>query len=1024
MRLNSALALTSQAALLLVLGDLLAQTAALAQGTAFTYQGRLNDNGVPAAGLYDLRFKVFLDPLGNNQAGSTLLTNAIPVTNGLFMLTLDFGPGIFNGTNYWLEVGVRTNGAGAYVDLSPLQAVTPVPYAIFAENAVNGGLAAGTYTNAVILNNPADSFRGTFIGNGAGVSNVNALTLSGLGAGAFWQLGGNQVAPGQFIGTTNNQPVELWANQSRAFRLEPDTNNFGAPNVIGGAPNNFVDPGIYGATIAGGGVLNYTTNGYEPGAGSNHVSAIWGTISGGRRNTVAADHSIIGGGHDNLIQPFAYDSAIGGGAFNTISNLEQESVIAGGEFNTAGGFASTVSGGYFNNAAGAQSIVAGGYNNTIQSAAASSAIAGGSQNLIQAQAFNANLGGYNSTIAGGLGNTIDSPYATIGGGSFHSVGTNSNSGFIGGGYFNRIANNTFDSTIAGGSFSSIGTNSFASTISGGSGNSIGNNAPGSSVGGGNGNSVAASYATIAGGLQNTILSNAPFAAVAGGSFNVAGGPYSFAAGNNAQANHPGSFVWSDASAPAPFSSTRSNELSIRATGGVRLVTAGAGLTVDGEPLPMPQATTNDASHSNIVNVIEGSSVNSIAPGTYGATISGGGAASYFGNAYANTIAGDFGSIAGGGANSVQSLSTASSIGGGFYNTIQSNASSSTIAGGYANSVQPGAYSSTIAGGEFNKSGSAGATVGGGSNNSIGTNSNLGTIGGGYGEIIQDNTYGGTIGGGWFSLIGMNSYYATIGGGQTNSIGTNATGATIAGGALNAVQGGATYAAIPGGYSNSAAGNYSFAAGQQAYAGNDGSFVWADSQNAPFGSTGANQFLVRASGGVGVNTNNPAGAALNVAGTVRAASFQGDGSGLFNVGAGALGNYVFAYNSGLQSVATGNVFQDVVFATDAQVNGWTHTSGTSQYTNAQTGLYLVQYNADVTTVSGTNAQFRVTLNGLEIPGSRAAVTFAALNQFIAVSKSLIASANAGDVLTMQFTGSSSGVRLFGTANSTLTVTRIQ
>ena len=96
----------------------------LSQGTAFTYQGRLNNNGVPATGLYDLRFQLFLDPLGNNHAGSAVLTNAVPVTNGLFTVALDFGPGIFDGSNYWLEVDAKTNNAGVYVDLSPLQAVT------------------------------------------------------------------------------------------------------------------------------------------------------------------------------------------------------------------------------------------------------------------------------------------------------------------------------------------------------------------------------------------------------------------------------------------------------------------------------------------------------------------------------------------------------------------------------------------------------------------------------------------------------------------------------------------------------------------------------------------------------------------------------------------------------------------------------------------------------------------------------------------------------------------------------------
>ena len=89
-----------------------------AQGTAFTYQGRLDVSGSVAGGLYDFRFKLYLDPLGNTQVGSTYLTNAIGVTNGLFTTTIDFGPGIFTGSNYWLEVDVRTNGVGSYTLLS------------------------------------------------------------------------------------------------------------------------------------------------------------------------------------------------------------------------------------------------------------------------------------------------------------------------------------------------------------------------------------------------------------------------------------------------------------------------------------------------------------------------------------------------------------------------------------------------------------------------------------------------------------------------------------------------------------------------------------------------------------------------------------------------------------------------------------------------------------------------------------------------------------------------------------------
>ncbi len=106
-----------------------------AQGSAFTYQGRLNASGQPANGLYDLRLRLASDALGSNYVGGILATNGVPVSNGLFTVTIDFGAGPFTGSNLWLQVEVRTNSAGAYTVLSPLQQLTPAPYAIQAANA-------------------------------------------------------------------------------------------------------------------------------------------------------------------------------------------------------------------------------------------------------------------------------------------------------------------------------------------------------------------------------------------------------------------------------------------------------------------------------------------------------------------------------------------------------------------------------------------------------------------------------------------------------------------------------------------------------------------------------------------------------------------------------------------------------------------------------------------------------------------------------------------------------------------------
>ena len=86
---------------------------AAAQGTAFTYQGRLSFNGSPATGSYDLTFAVFATNATGSPLALPVTNSATAITNGLFSVPLDFGAGIFTGPGRWLEIGARTNGGGA-----------------------------------------------------------------------------------------------------------------------------------------------------------------------------------------------------------------------------------------------------------------------------------------------------------------------------------------------------------------------------------------------------------------------------------------------------------------------------------------------------------------------------------------------------------------------------------------------------------------------------------------------------------------------------------------------------------------------------------------------------------------------------------------------------------------------------------------------------------------------------------------------------------------------------------------------
>ena len=104
---------TIASSLLLVL--LFSAPLARGQGTAFTYQGRLSASGNPANGNYDMQIGVYDVANGASAIAGPLILSAVPASNGLFIVTLDFGTGVFSGNPRWLQIGVRSNGTvGAF----------------------------------------------------------------------------------------------------------------------------------------------------------------------------------------------------------------------------------------------------------------------------------------------------------------------------------------------------------------------------------------------------------------------------------------------------------------------------------------------------------------------------------------------------------------------------------------------------------------------------------------------------------------------------------------------------------------------------------------------------------------------------------------------------------------------------------------------------------------------------------------------------------------------------------------------
>lgn len=344
-------------------------------------------------------------------------------------------------------------------------------------------------------------------------------------------------------------------------------------------------------------------------------------------------------------------------------------------------------------------------------------------------------------------------------------------------------------------------------------------------------------------------------------------PYAFAL--------PGLWVQRNATSPNIIGGFSGNTIVTTSNGSVIGGGGGSGLSIN----------QIDGNHS----VIAGGSRNSVVSSND----------SFIGGGFSNTVTGHEDMIGGGGNN--LAFGDHSVIGGGINNQVGDD---SVVAGGYGN-VADGFYG-TVAGGRFNHSGSDSSFIGGGDHNRAtdddttvtggisntassaqafvgggGYNTASGSsaiVGGGQGNVASgpwatvsgglSNTAALTqsvVGGGRLNVA--SNLGATIAGGRQNS--ASGLGATIGGGALNTATGtdstigggqfnttSGDHATVPGGSLNTAGGQYSLAAGNQAQALQNGTFVWADSTNATFNSTGVDQFLIRANGGVGIATNAP------------------------------------------------------------------------------------------------------------------------------------------------------------------------
>ena len=318
----------------MALAFLLVANSAFAQGSSFTYQGRLTDGGAAANGIYDLQFVLFDSASSGAQIGSTQTLNSVLVSAGVFSVTLDFGANSFNGANRFLEISARLSGAGSFTLLTPRQQVTATPYAIRSVNASAADALSSTCAGCV-QDTQINSVSGNKV-SGTVASATNATQLGGIAASQYVQTSDSRLSDARppTAGSSNYIQTNPSSAQNATFNISGNGTVGGT--LSGNIVNAATQYNLGGARILG--TFGTKSLFAGPRAGENNASngtenAFFGDSAGlnnttGRRNTFVGQsagqttrtgesNTIIGFASDVTSEDVSFATAIG--AFARVS---------------------------------------------------------------------------------------------------------------------------------------------------------------------------------------------------------------------------------------------------------------------------------------------------------------------------------------------------------------------------------------------------------------------------------------------------------------------------------------------------------------------------------------------------------------------------------------------------------------------------------------------------------------------------------------------------------------------------------
>ena len=150
--------------------------------SAFTYQGKLTNNGVVLNTYCDFIWNFYADSSGGTSLATDTDTNLL-VTNGLFTAVVNVPSLVIDGNARFVEIQVRCpTGTGDYTTLSPRQELLAAPYALGLRLPFAHTINTSTVPVFSVTNSGGTGSSPSLLGSSVGSTGVSGISTGGASA--------------------------------------------------------------------------------------------------------------------------------------------------------------------------------------------------------------------------------------------------------------------------------------------------------------------------------------------------------------------------------------------------------------------------------------------------------------------------------------------------------------------------------------------------------------------------------------------------------------------------------------------------------------------------------------------------------------------------------------------------------------------------------------------------------------------------------------------------------------------------